>query len=236
MEASQSYGSTIVVRKKLGPADAQAIATPQTPEHGQPLELDGTAVREIPGWRRDRKVAVLDTARRVRIHTTDVVPHTITLAGRNSQNAPVIEEVRLRPGGGETSSFFDYWMITSAVPDDEEWNGTVVIGTNTVGSTAPQIMAHYQAIFAIGADVTVEGTATCQIECTREVPMALPQIYRDGYYITPPKVHWFVWPTLANITDEQVSDIDTPVNAWRLTVISGSDLCVARIVPIGLRT
>lgn len=231
------YGSTVIVRKQLSPANPHAIARPQVPERhelfGLTLELNGDATRDVRG----RQIAVLDTARRVQVISRDPRVHSVQVFGYNSQQAPIRERLEFPAGGGTRSSFFDYHLVMGVRPDDdEEWTGQVEIGTNSVGSTAPQIPAHYQAIFNIGFDVTVEGAANCSIEATRDVASALPYIYVDGHQFFQPKVHWFSWTTLENITNDKFSDIDSPVNAWRLTVHSGDGLCIARAIPIGLRT
>lgn len=222
-----SYGSGIVVEKQLGPAAPQAVCQPQTAVPNQPLQLNGTAAQG--------PTIVLDTARRLLVTSTDASPHTITLTGTNSQGSLTFEKLSL-PGGGSTQSYFDYATITSVVPDGLPWSGTITIGTNAVGSTAPQILAHYMAIFVVGFDVTVEGGSTCSIECTRDIPFALPQIYVPDYKIIPPEVHWFPWPTMADMTADTISDVDSPINAWKLTVTAGTGLCVARAIPVGLRT
>jgi hypothetical protein len=228
--ASLIYGSTYRIEKQLAAASANNIALSQTPVSGTRFTLNGATVTG--------GVAILDTQRRVIVTAgSEAAQRTVVLTGTNSQNALISETITIPAStSGAVSSQLDYLTVTSALPLGGGWTAAATIGTNAVGSSAPQIMSHYQAIFNIGFDVTVTGTASCTIECTWEVPYALPQIYTPGMTFTQPIVHWDAWTTLTAITTEASGDVDSPVNAWRLTVNSGTGLCVARGIPVGLRT
>jgi len=228
--ATLIYGSTWRIEKQLTAASANNIALSQTPVSGTPLTLNGSTVTG--------GVATLDSQRRVRLTAgSEAAQRTLVLTGTNDQGTTISETITVpATTAGTYDSYFDYLTVTSALPLGGGWTAAITLGTNGVGSSQPQIPAHYQAIFNIGFDVTVTGTANCSIECTRDIPYALPNIYTSGMTFVPPQVNWFVWTTLSAITSDTFSDVDSPVNAWRLTVNSGTGLCVARAIPIGLRT
>jgi hypothetical protein len=225
-----SYGSTIVVTKQLTAASANNIALTQTPTSGTPFTLNGSLVTG--------GVAILDTGRRVIVTVgSEASARTVVLTGTNSQGTIVTETLAIPASTpGAVASYYDYVTLRSAVPGGGGWTAAATIGTNTTGSTAPQMPAHYQAIFNVGFQVTVVGTASCSIEVTMDIPYALPQIYTPGMTFIPPQVTWDAWTTLSAITMDTLGDVDSPVNAWRLTVNSGTGLCTARAVPVGLRT
>jgi hypothetical protein len=221
-----------VVSKQLAAASANNIALSQTPVSGTLLTLNGAAVTA--------GVATLDASRRVLItYGNEAAPRQLVLTGTwDGPFSQISETVNIPAGAaGTIASYFDYFTISSALPLGGGWTAAVTLGTNTTGSTQPQIFSHYQAIFTIGVDVTNPGGATWEIDCTRDVPYALPNIYTSGMGFTPPQVNWFAWPTLTGQAGTDVAaDIDSPVWACRLTVTAGTSLVSARFLPVGLRT
>lgn len=221
----QSFGGTIIITKTLLAASANNICLSQTPTANTPLLLNGTTA------------GVLDTQRRILFTTgSEAAQRTLLLTGLNSQGTVINETITIPAStSGTVASQRDYLVVTSILPS-ASFTAAITVGTNTTGSTTPVIPSHYTAAFDFACQVNVTGTATAQIEFTRDIPYALPQPYVNGYSFMPPNCLWDIWPTLGNITVDSVSDIDSPVMGVRLTVISGTGLVTARMTPLGLRT
>src|SRR5215813_8621976 len=135
--SSLIYGGTWRIEKQLGAASANAIALSQTPVSGTPLTLNGASVTA--------GVAVLDTQRRVLLtYGNEASARTMVLTGTNDQGAAISETLAIPSGaGGTVASYFDYLTLTAALPLGGGWTAAVTLGTNGVGSTQPQILAHY---------------------------------------------------------------------------------------------
>lgn len=225
-----SFSGTIVITKQLAAASANNLATSQTPTSGTPLTLNGSAVTG--------GVGVLDTQRRVLLTFGDEASaRTLVLTGTNSQGTTIGETLSIPAGGSSTvASLRDYLTITKALPLGGGWTAAVTLGTNGVGSTSPQLPSGYPAIFDIGFQVTPGSGNSVSIEITRDIPYAPPQPYVSGFTFVPPICDWDAWATLSELSLETISDVDSRVTAWRLTILSGTSLCTVRAAPIGLRT
>lgn len=237
-----SYQQTTVVTKSLTAAVANGIATLQLPVSGTPINLNGSLVTT--------GVATLDTGRRVQIAiNAEAAPRTMTLIGTNSGGATITEVVSIPQGTATTlSSYNDFATVTAAIPGGGGWTGNITLGTNTTGSTMAQVPAHYAAVFTLAFDITaptgysMTTTPNFAIECTRDIPYPMMSIYNPGQSVAPTPVNWFAWPTFTAITPapanfaEWIGDIDSPVNAWRLTMLLAGGPVTVRATPVGLRT
>jgi hypothetical protein len=220
-----SFGNVIVVSKALTAASSNNICLSQTPAANTPLNLSGTTG------------GVLDTGRRVLVtYGSEAAARSLQLTGLNSQGQAISETITVPAGAsGTVASQRDYLVITSIVPG-ASFTAAITIGTNATGSTAWHLPARYQAQFMIGCTVSVPSGTVATVECTRDVPYAIPQIYQPGYGISAPVCSAFAWPTLNGISAEAAGDIDSAVAGVRLTVTAGTGRATLRMAPIGLRT
>jgi hypothetical protein len=220
-----SFGGEIIVSKSLAAASSNNICLSQAPAANTPLILNGSTS------------GVLDTGRRVLVtYGSEASPRTLQLAGLTSQGQPISETIAVPAGAsGSIASARDYLVVTSVVPS-ASFTAAVTVGTNATGSTQWQLPARYQAQFAIGCTVSVPSGTVATVECTRDIAVAVPQIYQPGQGITPPICAAFAWPTLNGITAEASGDIDSAVAGVRLTVTAGIGRATLRMAPIGLRT
>ena len=220
------FGGITILSKQLSAASNNNICLSQTPAAGAPLNLSGSSG------------GVLDTGRRVLVTVgSEASQRTLLITGLNSQGAVISETLTIpATSAGTYASARDYLVVTS-ITSPTAFTAAVTVGTNAVGSTAWFLPSHYQAEFSIGCQMSVPTGGTASVECTRDYPLAVPQIYVSGQAIVPPICDAFAWPTLNNVgPGESIGDIDSPVTGVRLTVTAGTGRAVLRMTPIGLRT
>ena len=177
----------------------------QTPAAGTPLLLNGTTG------------GVLDTGRRVLITAgSEAAQRTLLITGLNSQGAVISETLTIpATSAGTYATVRDYLVVTSIVAS-ANFTAAVTVGTSATGSTAWHIPSHYQAEFSIGCSVSVPAGGAASVECTRDIPYAISQIYQPGMSFNPPVCDAFPWPTLNNVgAGESIGDIDSPVTGVR---------------------
>jgi hypothetical protein len=221
----QQFGGIVVLSKALAAASSNNICLSQTAAAGVPLNLSGSSG------------GVLDTGRRVLVTVgSEAAQRTLVITGLNSQGTQISETITVPAGTpGAISSQRDYLVITSIV-SPAAFAAPIRVGTSTTGSTAWFLPSHYGAEFGVGCSVSVPSGTVCSVECTRDVPFAIPQIYQPGYTFVPPICDAFPWPTLNAINTESFGDIDSPVTGVRLTVTAGTGRVTLRLDPLGLRT
>jgi hypothetical protein len=157
-------------------------------------------------------------------------------SGLGSQGQTISETLTIpATSAGSYATARDYLVVTS-ITSATAFSAPLTVGTNAVGSTQWVLPSHYVAAFGVGCSVSVPSGTVCSVECTRDVPYAIPQIYQPGYTIVPPICDAFPWPTLNGINTESFGDIDSAVTGIRLTVQSGAGRVTLRMDPIGLRT
>jgi hypothetical protein len=159
------------------------------------------------------------------------------ITGLNSQGTQISETITVPAGTpGAIASQRDYLVVTSIV-SPAAFAAPITVGTSTTGSTQWVMPSHYQAEFSIGCQLSVPSGVTASVECTRDTPYAIPQIYQPGMSFNPPICDAFAWPTLNNVgAGEAVGDVDSPVTGVRLTVTAGTGRVTLRLDPLGLRT
>jgi hypothetical protein len=220
------FGGIVVLSKVLAAASSNGICLSQTPVANTPLALSGASG------------GVLDTGRRVLVTAgAEASQRTLVITGLNSQGVAISETLTIpAASAGTYASARDYLVITSIV-SPTAFTTPVQVGTNATGSTAWFLPSHYQAEFSIGCQLSVPSGVTASVECTRDIPYAIPQIYQPGMSFNPPICDAFAWPTLNNVgAGEAIGDIDSPVTGVRLTVTAGTGRVTLRLDPIGLRT
>lgn len=196
-------------KKALIAANAANIAASQSPGAGA-ITLVSTPV-------------VLDTPRRVLVTfggaDTGV---TVTINGTNQTGNPLSETIT-GVSSGTVATTQDFSSVTS-VSHTGSFASTMSIGTNAVGST-PWFQVNTwaeEANFGIG--VAVSGTINYTVEYTYDDPNAP----FTGIFPT-------VW-ALSALTSKAAntdSNVLFPVNAWRLTVNSGTGTGFLQIIQSG---
>jgi hypothetical protein len=222
----QQFGGAITLSKMLTAASSTAICLSQIPAANTPLLLNGTTG------------GALDTGRRVIVTAgSEAAQQTLVITGLSSQGAPISETLTIPSGTtGVYPSARDYLVVTSIV-SPTAFTAAITVGTSATGSTQWYLPAHYQAEFSIGCSLTVPAGGTASVECTRDIPYAIPEIYQPGMSFNPPICDAFPWPTLNNVgPGESIGDIDSPVTGVRLTISAGTGRVTLRMTPIGLRT
>lgn len=141
----------------LASASANNIATAQTPGSAGALTLNGSAV--VNG------IAVLDTARRVLITTSDTT-HTFTITGLSPTGTALSESFLV--AGGSTYSMLDYSKVTS-ITINAAATGAVTVGTNAIAST-PWVRLDEWANSYVTIQCDVTGTVNYTVQGTMDDP------------------------------------------------------------------
>lgn len=191
--------------KTLTADDDDNVAQSQTPGSAGNLTLNGAAV--------SGGVATFDTARRVLITCSgnnSARTFTITGTGINGLSQ---SETMAGPNATTGYTARDFATVT-VVSIDGASTGTVKVGTNTIGSTAPMIIDRYTNPNRLGAALILAGTVTASLEICYEDLSPL-------WDINSATLTWFPVPGFTSKTGNQDGQIEGPFTMLRLTVESG---------------
>lgn len=201
--------------KQLDAADDDAIAESQSPGAGD-ISLDGTLV--------SGGVATLDTPRRVLITSGgDDSGITFTVTGTNYAGNSISETV-VGTNGSTVATNLDFATVT-AVTASGAVTGTLIVGTNGVGSSPWFFVDRGVNTIEIGVGVVVSGTVNYDVEYTYDDPN---DPYTVSGYPTPFN------SSLANSAVNGDVAIKAPVVAVRLTINSGTGTAKAVFTQSGV--
>lgn len=204
----------ITISRTLAAADADGIATSQTPLAGGPLTLDGAFAAN--------GVATLDVQRQVSITAVgDESARTFTIIGTDQQGR-IITETLAGPNAGAADSVLDYLTVTE-VSVDAATAGAITVGTNESGASQPIPLDPYNAPMNTGLTVEINGTVNVTVEQTR-----------DDVFSDPGPFTWFGVTGLENITADTSQAEPTPITAVRLVTNSGDGTAILRVVQAGI--
>lgn len=220
----------VAVSKSLAASSANNVALSQTPVSGTPLMLNGSTV--------SGGVAILDTQRRVLLtFGNEAANRTMVIAGTNQAGAKISETLAIASGGGGTvATLQDFYTVTSATPAGGGWTAAVTLGTNTVGSTpwfVPDLWLT-PTLIEIATELASGGAANWSIEVTDDDPKMPLAPFQVGYSQTLPICNAVAWLGLSAITANASGIINTPIQAWRLTINSGTSQVTAKAQQAGL--
>lgn len=220
----------VVVSKSLAASSANNIALSQTPVSGTPLTLNGSTVTG--------GVAVLDTQRRVLLtFGNEASNRTMVIAGTNDAGVAISETLTIASGAGATvATKQDFATVTSATPAGGGWTAAVTLGTNTVGSTpwfVPDLWLT-PTLIEVATELASGGTANWSIEVTDDDPKMPLAPFQVGYNQALPICNAVAWFGLSNVNANTNAVINTPIQAWRLTILSGVSQVVAKVQQAGL--
>lgn len=205
----------IRITKALVAASANNIATTQTPGAAGALTLNGSTV--VGG------AAILDSPRRVLLtFAADETGHNFVITGnqRVDGTGNVISETIAGTGIGTVASLKDYGRITS-ITINAAATGAIIAGTNTVGSTQ---------WFQVDWDLD-PSNLTVSVDVTGTLNYTVQYTYDDimGEYSASSGQWQNNFPTkiyddavLAAQTADGETTYDNPINAWRVTINSGT--------------
>lgn len=198
--------------KQLATDDADIIAESQSPGAGA-IVLNGDAV--------SGGVATLDTARQVLITSGgDDSDITFTVTGTNYAGAPLTETIT---GSDSTTAATtqDFLTVTS-VTHTGSVEGTVTVGTNTVGSTNIFYANRENNCSLFGIAVVIDGTVNYTVEWTLDDPNSP---YTDTFptWFSPSAAVPGITPVdLSGLSANVYGAILSPVTAIRATINSGT--------------
>lgn len=209
--------------KTLAAADDDGIAESQSPGAGA-ITLDGTLVTD--------GVAVLDTPRRVLFTSGgDDSDITFTITGTNQSGNALVETIT-GPNATTAATTQDFATVSS-VTHTGSVEGTLIIGTNGVGST-PWFVTNREnncSLFGVGV-VTTSGV-NWTLEWTMDDP-------NDPFTGTFPTVFSLdsavagIMPVdMSAVTGNLYGALLSPVTAIRVTINSGTAELKAIIVQEG---
>lgn len=183
-------------------------------------------------------VATLDSQRRILLsYGNEVAPRTLVIAGANDAGAAISETLSIPSGaGGTVATKQDFATVTSATPAGGGWSAAVTLGTNTVGSTpwfVPDLWLT-PTLIEVATELAAGGTANWSVEVTDDDPKMPLAPFQQGYNQALPVCNPIAWLGLSGVTANASSVINTPIQAWRLTINSGQSLVTARVQQAGL--
>lgn len=213
-----------IFTRTLAAAVANGISVSQSPAAGAIL-LNGSLVTV--------GVALLVAQRRVIINSGgNDSGITFTINGTNDAGFPISEAI---VGGNVATvqSNLDFKTVTS-ITHTGSVAGTVIIGTNGVGSSLWQIvnLNAYPPAIAIAVEL-VTGAVNFTVEHTYDDPNILPGtggVNASGRaYPTP-------WPdqNLVAFAASGETQINVPIFAWRVTTNSGTGTITTRAIQDGI--
>lgn len=206
-------GQVITVSKVLEAADDNGICASQTPAGAGNLTINGALA--------SGGVATMDTQRRVLITATgNESGKTFTLYGTNDDGASISEEVA-GPNATTAASTFDFKTVTR-VAIDAAAADAIIVGTNGVGSSRWIPANPYGGDSTLAIGVTITGTVNFTVEYTlTDDPCGIKAAISSA-----PKA-WSL-TALASKSADTDGQITFPVQAWRLTINSGTGTATAR--------
>jgi hypothetical protein len=219
----------VTITKALAAASANGIALSQS--------LAGNGALTLNGADASGGVATLDTQRRVLITSAgNDSGVTWTLIGTDETGNPIKDQF---VGGNVAAvqSNFDFLTITS-ITGSAATASTVTVGTNTVGSSPWHLMDNFIPTPNLGIDmVLVSGAGNASFEYTYEAVLA--KVSPNGANapigfaaVLPPAV--VVASPLSNLTTTKDGSLNQPINAYRLTINSGTGTWRTTVIQSGV--
>jgi hypothetical protein len=213
----------IVVSKSLIAANAALFAASQAVVSGTPMTLTGVAA---------------DTQRRVILTVgSEAAQRTLLLVGLNGAGAKISETLTVpATTPGTIASQQDFLSLISATPTGGGWSANAELGTNTVGSTpwfVPDLWLT-PTLLEVATELATGGTANWSVEVTDDDPKMPLAPFQPGYSQALPICNPVAWTGLSAISGNASAVINTPVQAWRLTINSGTSQVTAKVQQAGL--
>lgn len=199
------------ISRTLAAADADAIATTQTPGGAGPLTLTATPV-------------VLDVQRKVLITPAGAdAARTFTVTGRDGSGNEITEDVAGANNPATSSSVLDFLEIDSVVVDAAT-AAAIEVGTSAIGASVPVPLDYIQNPFSVGLFLEITGTVDVTVQFTGD------DIRANGG-VGP--FNWLDHPDLTNVVADADAAYVAPVSATRLLTNSGTGDAVNRIIQAG---
>lgn len=210
----------------LATADADGVATSQTPLAAGAMTLDGALV--------SGGVATMDVPRRVIVTSAGNDSNkTFRITGTNSDNNPIRETIT---GGNiaAVATVQDFKTVTE-IYASAATAAAVIAGTNGVASSPWKLTNWmHQAVSQITWDCVVSGTVTYGIEWS-------PSVINDnqnsmggalGNYPSTPVARTLT--TLTAKTADASASQDNPIQAWRAVITAGTGSVTVRALEGGI--
>ena len=222
-----------IVTVKLAAASANNICLSQTPVSGTALVIAGSAA--------SGGVATLDAQRRVLVtYGNEGSARTMVISGTNGAGFKISETVAIPSGGsGTVATLQDFLTLTTGLPAGGGFTAAVTVGTNTVGSSPWKNLSGHVTPGNTQIACVVSGAAVnYQVEVTSD-SLVEPLTTTVAGAPAGPNGPTVPVPTpmlaLANQPVNNSVLVTAPVQAWRLTVNSGTGSVTATGIQAGLR-
>lgn len=217
-----------VIAITLAAASANNIALSQSAAGAQDLTLNGSTA--VAG------VATLDHQRRVLITSAgNDSGITFTVYGTRKDGGP-ISEVVTGPNATTAATTQDFYTV-NRVATSAATAGNVTIGTNGVGSSGWQSVSRDITPFAMSFAVIVAGTVNFTVQYTYDDPNAGSDGDIQAYPLgTKVPTAWDLTALAAKTANTEASIGSPtlgPINAWRITMNSGSGTATATATQAG---
>lgn len=214
---------TVTLTKTLAAASATAVCASQTEGATLTLLINGSSA--------SGGVATLDTQRRLIITSGgDDSGVIFTIYGTVEGGAAVTEAVA-GTNGGVATSLRDFLTVTK-IAQSGAIASTVEVGTNTVGSTPWQLVNKQFGPMDLSWQFVPTGTVNVTIEGTNERIMVPIYIYAPPVAPIPD-----AYPVsgLEALTTASYAAQESSMNAWRMTVNSGTGVAKVSGIQSGIR-
>jgi hypothetical protein len=220
----------VVVSKSLVAAVANNVAHSQIPTANTPLTLNGSTVTG--------GVAQLDSQRRILLtYGSEAVARTLTIYGTNQAGAAISEVLAVpATAPGSVATLQDFFTVTEALDGAVNWTAAVTLGTNGVGSTpwfVPDLWLT-PTLLEVACELAAGGTANWSVEITDDDPKMPLAPFQPGYSQALPICNPVGWLGLSNISANTSGVINTPIQAWRVTILSGLGVVTTKTQQAGL--
>jgi VCBS repeat-containing protein len=204
------------ITRQLDAADADGIATSQTPGGAGDLTLDGAFVTG--------GVAFLDVQRHVLITPAGAdAARTFTITGTDESGNTISEDVAGANNPATSESVLDFFTVTQ-VAVDAATAAAIEIGTSAIGASIPVPLDYIQNPFSVGLGLEITGTVDVTVQFTFDD-------IREGDGTGP--FSWLDHPDLTNATANADAAYVAPVIATRLLTNSGTGTAINRVVQAG---
>ncbi len=201
------------ITRTLAAADADGIATSQTPLGAGDLTLTASPVQ-------------LDVQRQVLITPAGAdAARTFTITGTDESGNAITEDVAGANNPSTSSSALDFFTVSS-VAVDAATAGAITVGTSEIGGSPRVALDYIQNPFEVGLAVLIDAADTVDVT----VQFTLDDIRVDGG-LGP--FNWFDNTDLTNETTNAAALHVLPVTAMRLLTNSGTDPAELRIIQAG---
>lgn len=217
----------VYITYALVAASDNNIALNQTPAGAGNLTLNGSTVTG--------GVAVLDAPRRVLVTTvSDESAKTLTIYGnqRVDGTGNAISETMTGPNATTGYTVQSFGRVTR-VAVSAAFTGNVRVGTNTIGDTPAQLVNYEAQPVNLSIAVVVTGTVNYTVQYSYDEIMGLPD--PSSWSPTVPNPVWFNDPTLAAVAATGDTTFNDPIQAWRVTINSGTGSLAIKAIQAGIR-